>query len=58
MKKIFSFIIAFVMMITLASAQTIEKPKWYENTSVTVLGGATTTGQMGCVQRCQAYDGY
>ena len=46
MKKIFSFIIAFVMMITLASAQTIEKPKWYENTSVTVLGGATTTGQM------------
>ena len=48
MKKIFSFIIALAMTITLASAQTktVEHSKWYENTSVTLLGGATTTGQM------------
>lgn len=48
MKKIFTFIIAMVMTITLAVAQnkTVEYSKWYENTSVTVLGGVTTTGQM------------
>ena len=45
MKKIFSFIIAFVMMITLANAQTVQHSGLFENTYVTVLGGATTTGQ-------------
>ena len=57
MKKIFSFIIAFVMMITLASAQTVEKAKWYENTSVTLLGGATTTGQFTDVPTPFFWDG-
>lgn len=45
MKKIFSFIVAFVMMITLANAQTVESSRLFENTYVTVFGGATTTGQ-------------
>lgn len=45
MKKIFSIIIALVMTISLVSAQTVEKSKWYENTSVTLLGGGITTGQ-------------
>ena len=45
MKKIFSFIIAFVMMITLANAQTVQHSGLFENTYVTVLGGAPTTGQ-------------
>ena len=45
MKKIFSFIIAFVMMITLANAQTVEHSKLFDNTYVTLTGGVTTTGQ-------------
>lgn len=45
MKKIFSFIIAFVMMITLANAQTVEHSRLFENTYVTLVGGGTTTGQ-------------
>lgn len=57
MKKIFSFIIAFVMMITLASAQTVEKSKWYENTSVTLLGGGVTTGQFTDVPTPFFWDG-
>ena len=57
MKKIFSFIIAFVMMITLASAQTVEKAKWYENTSVTLLGGGVTTGQFTDVPTPFFWDG-
>lgn len=45
MKKIFSFIIAFVMMFSVANAQTVESSRLFENTYVTVFGGATTTGQ-------------
>lgn len=47
MKKIFSFIIAFVMMITLANAQTVEHSRLFENTYVTLSGGAITTTHMG-----------
>ena len=57
MKKIFSFIIALVMMVTLASAQTVEKSKWYENTSVTILGGGVTTGQFTDVPTPFFWDG-
>ena len=59
MKKFITFIIAMVMTITLAVAQTktIEYSKWYENTSVTVLGGATTTGQMTDVPTPFFWDG-
>ena len=57
MKKIFSFIIALVMMVTLASAQTVEKSKWYENTSVTLLGGGVTTGQFTDVPTPFFWDG-
>lgn len=59
MKKIFSFIIALVMMVTLANAQTktVEYSKWYENTSVTLLGGGVTTGQMTDVPTPFFWDG-
>lgn len=45
MKKIFSFIVALCMMITLASAQTVESSRLFENTYVTVMGGGVTTTQ-------------
>ena len=57
MKKIFSFLIAFVMMITLANAQTVEHSRLLDNTYVTVLGGATTTGQMADVPTPFFWDG-
>ena len=57
MKKIFSFIIAFVMMITLANAQTVQHSGLFENTYVTVLGGATTTGQFTDVPTPFFWDG-
>ena len=44
MKKIFA-IIAGLLIVVMASAQTIQSSKLFENTYVTVLGGATTTGQ-------------
>lgn len=59
MKKIFSFIIAFVMMITLANAQTktVEHSGLFENTYVTLVGGATTTGQFNQVPSPFFWDG-
>ena len=58
MKKIFSFLIALAMTITLAAqTKTVEYSKWYENTSVTLLGGATTTGQMTDVPAPFFWDG-
>lgn len=47
MKKILSFIIAFVMMITLANAQTVEHSRLFENTYVTLTGGGITTTHTG-----------
>ena len=47
MKKIFSIIIAFVMMITLANAQTVESSRLFENTYVTLVGGGITTAHSG-----------
>ena len=47
MKKIFSFIIAFVMVFTMANAQTVESSRLFENTFVTVYGGAITTAHTG-----------
>ena len=44
MKKIFA-IIAGLLIVVMASAQTVQSSKLFENTYVTVLGGATTTGQ-------------
>ena len=57
MKKFFSMIIAFVMMITLANAQTVEKSRLFENTYVTLVGGATTTGQFADVPTPFFWDG-
>lgn len=57
MKKFFSIIIAFVMMITLANAQTVEKSRLFENTYVTLVGGATTTGQFADVPTPFFWDG-
>lgn len=59
MKKFIAFIIAMVMTITLAVAQTktVEHSKWYENTSVTLLGGGVTTGQMTDVPTPFFWDG-
>lgn len=57
MKKIFSIIIAFVMMITLANAQTVESSRLFENTYVTLIGGGTTTGQFNQVPAPFFWDG-
>ena len=57
MKKIFSFIVALCMMITLASAQTVESSRLFENTYVTVFGGATTTSQFNQVPSPFFWDG-
>ena len=57
MKKIFSIIIAFVMMITLANAQTVESSRLFENTYVTLVGGGTTTGQFNQVPAPFFWDG-
>mgnify|MGYP002619996200 CR=1 FL=1 len=57
MKKIFSFIVALVMMITLANAQTVESSRLFENTYVTVFGGGTTTGQFNQVTSPFFWDG-
>lgn len=45
MKKFYCFMIALVMTAVMASAQTVESSRLFENTYVTVFGGATTTGQ-------------
>lgn len=45
MKKIFAFLIAFVMMFSMANAQTVESSRLFENTYVTVMGGGVTTTQ-------------
>lgn len=57
MKKIFSLIIAFVMMISVANAQTVEHSRLFENTYVTLVGGATTTGQFNAVPSPFFWDG-
>ena len=57
MKKILSFIIAIVMTITLANAQTVEHSRLFENTYVTLVGGATTTGQFADVATPYFWDG-
>ena len=43
MKKIFSLIIALVMMVSVASAQTVESSRFFENVSVTLYGGGIST---------------
>ena len=43
MKKFFTLIIAFVMTIGLANAQTVEGSKLFDNTFVSVSGGGITT---------------
>lgn len=43
MKKFFSILIALVMMVSLANAQTVEKSTFFENTSITLYGGGITT---------------
>lgn len=43
MKKIFTIMIAFFAMITFANAQTVQSSKLFENTYVTVYGGAIST---------------
>ncbi len=45
MKKFFSILVALVMMITLANAQTVEHSRLFENTYVTLTGGGITTYQ-------------
>lgn len=45
MKKFYCLMIALVMTAVMASAQTVESSRFYENTYVSVFGGATTTGQ-------------
>lgn len=47
MKKFFSFILALVMMISLANAQTVEHSTFFENTSITLYGGGITTQHAG-----------
>lgn len=47
MKKFFSILVAFVMMITLANAQTVESSRLFENTYVTLSGGTITTAHTG-----------
>lgn len=43
MKKFFSLIVAFVMMVSFANAQTVEGSRLFDNTFVTVSGGGITT---------------
>ena len=43
MKKFFSLIVAFVMMVSFANAQTVKGSKLFDNTFVTVSGGGITT---------------
>ena len=45
MKKIFAFLIALATMFSVASAQTVESSRLFENTYVTVMGGGVTTTQ-------------
>ena len=56
MKKVFMFFAALVITV-MASAQTVEGSKLFENTYVTVLGGGTTTGQLQNVPTPFFWDG-
>lgn len=56
MKKFIS-IFAAMLISFMAFAQTVESSKLFENTYVTVLGGATTTGQFGNVPAPFFWDG-
>lgn len=47
MKKIFSLIIALMMALSIAGAQTVEHSTFFENTSVTLYGGGITTQHFG-----------
>ena len=47
MKKFISFFVALVMAFTMANAQAVESSKFFENTYVTVTGGAITTTHTG-----------
>ena len=47
MKKILSIILAFVMMFSIANAQTVEHSRLFENTYVTLVGGGITTQHTG-----------
>ena len=49
MKKFFSFMVAFAMTFSMAFAQTVENSRLFENTYVTVTGGAITTTHNGDV---------
>lgn len=57
MKKFISFIVASLLMITLAGAQTVESSRLFENTYVTLVGGGVTTGQFNQVPTPFFWDG-
>ena len=56
MKKIFMFLAAMAMTF-MAAAQTVESSKLFENTYVTVLGGATTSKAFGTTATPFLWDG-
>lgn len=49
MKKIFSIFMAFMLVVFTMNAQTVENSRGFENTFVTVYGGAITTAHTGDV---------
>ena len=56
MRKFILFVAAVLFSLT-AAAQTVESSKLFENTYVTVSGGATTTGQFNEVPSPFFFDG-
>lgn len=58
MKKFFTMLVAMVMMFTLTTnAQTIEESTFFENTYISINGGATTTGMFKDVPSPFFWDG-
>lgn len=57
MRKFISFIVASLLMITLAGAQTVESSRLFENTYVTLVGGGVTTGHFNQVPTPFFWDG-
>lgn len=57
MRKFISFIVASLLMITLAGAQTVESSRLFENTYITLVGGGVTTGHFNQVPTPFFWDG-
>ncbi len=57
MRKFISFIVASLLMITLAGAQTVESSRLFENTYVTLVGGGVTIGHFNQVPTPFFWDG-